>query len=289
MGIDTHSPHLPSGAPSRRRRLLAALALAIPLALTACGGGGDDGEATAEPAVATTTSAESAAPSSTPSVEPSTTEPTPLETPTTPETLPTEAPRETPNAAAAASQPDAGECIGTDYRFTHLDHVTCDEAKIMVENILNNGGNRDNGTVADDANRCMPNSTGRGWYCHPDADGVEWPSTMIEPNDPAYDPMSEIERAWRPSVDRSAGNGTANAYANMISVECQGASYDFTDLSGLSCQEAKGMLDPFADSSTDGRIADVTCTRGITSFTDGEREHWDCTRDSGGSLVAYRR
>lgn len=280
------------------RRAAASLALALPLLLlSACGDDEPRQERTAYQADSGSSESATAAAADEPSgaatdetAEPSEA-PQSQEAPSPSATQPAEeaTPSETQQPAEEAEPASDQECVGADYTFTDLDHLTCEEAKIMVENILNTGGNRDNGTVADDQNRCQPE--GSGWWCQPDADGAEWPSTTITPNDPSYDPMDQITRTWMPGGSRDAAAEQADAApSDTAAVECTGQRFLLTDVSGLSCPEAMGMMDPFLSTGQQGgRISDVQCTVDSGEFQGETRERWSCSRDSGGSLVAYRK
>lgn len=274
------------------RRAAAALVLAFPLLLlSACGGDDDPGERPTayQPDAASSESSASAVETEQPSETPEAADDD--ETAQASEPSGDEQPREadspapTPSQRPSAAEPsDEGECVGADYTYTDLDHLTCEQAKVMVESILNTGGNRDDGTVADDENRCLPQDA--GWWCQPDADGAEWPSTTITPNDPSYDPMGLVTRTWMPGGSRDAAADSSDTAA----VECPGQRFMLTEVSNLSCDEALGMMDPFLSSGQQGgRISDVQCTVGSGEFQGETRERWSCARDSGGSLIAYRR
>lgn len=283
VGMDTHSPHLPSGAPSRRRRLLAALALAIPLALTACGGGGDD-EATADrtayqpgstpsasaPASPEASASESAseAPSEkaseTPKAKPSSAEPTAAET-TAEEPAETQAPAE-PSAAPAAAE----ACVGSDYNFTDLSgDIGCYDAKVAVENVLNNGQEMGGG-VSDSSVKCTPQ--GASWQCSQLGDTAY--TITVQAKSPAHDPLQDLLE------------GSSSPAAEPAALTCSGSAYDFSGVQGMSCQEALVILDPFVDRrAPEGSFGGAQCYMEKA----GSTEVWSCSRDSGGSFTARSR
>lgn len=269
-----------SSAPARRRTL-AALALAVGLALSACGG--DDDEAAPREAYQPGAASESADPtgsaspsaSATPTAEASSAAPTsepaseaPQKTEEPREQKPSEAPEPKPSAAPAQE-----ECVGSDYNFTDLSgDIGCYDAKVAVEKVLNTGSPLGGG-VADNNVKCTPE--GSSWTCAQLGDTVY--SVTVQAKNPAKDPLQDI-------LDSSSSEDSETA--EPAAITCSGAAYEFTDVRGMDCATALAVLDPFADRRVaEGRSGADQCYM----EKQGGREHWSCSRDSGGSFSAVSR
>ena len=272
-----------SPAPARRRTL-AALALAVGLALSACGGGDDDEAApreayqpgaASESADPTDSASPSQSASATPKAEASSTSASsapaseaPQKTEEPREEKPSQAPEEQPSAAPAQE-----ECVGSDYNFTDLrGDIGCYDAKVAVEKVLNTGTPLGAG-VADNNVMCTPE--GSSWTCAQLGDTVY--GITVQAKNPAKDPLQDI-------LDSSSSDDSEAA--EPAAITCSGAAYEFSDVTGMDCSTALAVLDPFVDRRVpEGRSGADQCYM----EKQGGREHWSCSRDSGGSLVAYRK
>lgn len=266
-----------SSAPARRRTL-AALALAVGLALSACGG--DDDEAAPREAYQPGAASESADPtgsaspsesaSATPSAEASSAAPTSEPASEAPEKTKEPSPEPEPKPSAAPTQE---ECVGSDYNFTELSgDIGCYDAKVAVEKVLNTGSPLGGG-VADNNVKCTPE--GSSWTCAQLGDTVY--SVTVQAKNPAKDPLQDI-------LDSSSSEDSETAAP--AATTCSGAAYEFTDVSGMDCSTALAVLDPFVDRRVpEGRSGSDQCYM----EKQGGREHWSCSRDSGGSFNAVSR
>lgn len=270
-----------SPAPARRRTL-AALALAVGLALSACGGDDDEaappreayqpgaasdsadptGSASPSQSATPTAEASSAAPSSEPSSE------APQKTEEPREEKPSQAPEERPSAAPAQE-----ECVGSDYNFTDLrGDIGCYDAKVAVEKVLNTGSPLGGG-VSDGNVMCTPE--GSSWTCAQLGDTVY--GITVQAKNPAKDPLQDI-------YDSSSSDDSEAA--EPAAITCSGAAYEFSDVTGMDCSTALAVLDPFVDRRVpEGRSGADQCYM----EKQGGREHWSCSRDSGGSFTALSR
>lgn len=277
--MDTFSsPLAASGAPARRPAL-ASLALAIGLALSACGGGDDPSPqreayqpspqsesasgSASEPSESSPASDESSDSESSPSAE-------------EPEEDETTEPAEEPSSEEPSAAPADQECVGSDYLFTDLaGGIGCYDAKVTVEKVLNSGSETGGG-VADSNVKCTP--AGAGWNCAQLGDtsfGI-----TVQAKDPSDDPLQDI-------LD---GAPEDTSSSDTASVDCSGHSYDFTDVQGMTCSEALAVLDPFADRDVpSGRSGGVQCEMETVSINAASHEEWTCARDSGGSFTAISR
>lgn len=285
--------HITSPEPRARtrRKAAAALLLALPLLLTACGGD-DDSSAPARqaytPSAETASSAPaedaaSASPSSSEAeAEAESSEPqdaestqasdaeddasTPAEEPT--EDAPSPAEEET---AAEDTSDDAAavDCSGREFQLTDVTDLTCAQALGMLDPFVTSG--QEGGRITD-----VECSVGRGefdgqehdeWTCSRDAGG------------------SFVGYRTAASAENAADSAQSEA-----AVDCEGQQFLLTEVSDLTCAQALGMLDPFVTSGQDGgRITDVACSVGRGEFDGRERDEWACSRDAGGSFVAYAK
>lgn len=163
--------------------------------------------------------------------------------------------------------------MGSDYNFTDLSgDIGCYDAKVAVEKVLTTGSPLGGG-VADNNVKCTPE--GSSWTCAQLGDTVY--SVTVQAKNPAKDPLQDI-------LDSSSSEDSETA--EPAAITCSGAAYEFTDVRGMDCATALAVLDPFADRRVaEGRSGADQCYM----EKQGGREHWSCSRDSGGSFSAVSR
>ena len=269
----------PTAHAPRSRRRAAALLLALPLLLTACGGDEDEDAAPRQAYTPGSDSSEtaeasaSASPSTTPeagqedsaSAAPSTQAPEEEAEPTS-EPEPTQDSSDENHVSAEHASSDV-ICSGQQFQITRASDLTCGEALGMLDPFATSG--QEGGRISDV--ECTV-ATG-------ELDGREadyWECTR--------DPGGSLAAYHVPSDEGSGDSAEADTVA------CTGQRFWLTEVSDLTCGEALGMLDPFVTSGQEGgRISDVHCSVGSGEFQGETRDEWECTRDKGGSLVAYAK
>lgn len=271
----------PTAHAPRSRRRAAALLLALPLLLTACGGDEDEDPAPRQAYTPGSDSSEtaeasaSASPSTTPeadqeesaSAAPSSQSPEEAEPTSEPE--PTQESSDGSDASDVVAEHASSDviCSGQQFQITRASDLTCGEALGMLDPFATSG--QEGGRISDV--ECTV-ATG-------ELDGREadyWECTR--------DPGGSLAAYHVPSDEGSGDSAEADTVA------CTGQRFWLTEVSDLTCGEALGMLDPFVTSGQEGgRISDVHCSVGSGEFQGETRDEWECTRDKGGSLVAYAK
>ena len=265
----------PTAQAPRSRRRAAALLLALPLLLTACGGGDEDdaaprqaytpGADSSETASASASASPSAGQQETASAAPSSSAPE-EEPESTPEPEPTQDSSDADDASDTVAEHTSSDviCSGQQFQITRASDLTCGEALGMLDPFATSG--QEGGRISD-----VECTVASG-----ELDGREadyWECTR--------DPGGSLAAYHVPSDE---GSGEADTVA------CSGQRFWLTEVSGLTCGEALGMLDPFVTSGQGGgRISDVHCSVGTGEFQGETRDEWECTRDKGCSLVAYAK
>lgn len=259
------------------RRTVAALFLALPVSLTSLTACGGDDEPAAREAYQPGNSA-SASPSPSGSSSEASSEPS--------EASGTESPQ--PEASDTEAGQDAPECEGGDYSYPVLrGGITCDDAKALVEGVISDGVTRDDGVVASGTAFCRPG--GSNWNCGYLPEGGSEVEVQARAKDTFEDPLTEVDSAEDSGSDAAAADGDS-IDSDSLDVECVGQLYDLTDVEGLACNEAKGILDPFTPGENGShRIGDSACIAEAVTIDGRSGQRWTCSRDSGGSFVAYSR
>lgn len=217
-------------------------------------------------------------------------------------------------STGASDEPsEAEECTGSNYDFPVLrGGITCQDAKVLVEEVILSGATQDNGVVTTSDAYCRPG--GSNWNCGYLPEGSSEIEVQVRAKDAFNDPLRDVDSADddttedddEPSDDAAdSGSSTdsdsdSGAEADIASdseinssdltIECEGQLYDFTRVDDLTCNEAKGILDPFTpgDAGT-SRISDAVCTAEDITMDGQEAQRWSCTRDAGGSFLAFSR
>lgn len=184
-------------------------------------------------------------------------------------------------------------CQDGDYVYTALQGLGCDEAQRVVDELSYEGSAEGEYSVVSDRHFCASEGV------------VAW-----EFHDPVYvcgvngagnvgfhlDPLTVTADHPLLHVDAGSAGSSAEVLPVEVSeaaVDCVGVNYEFTEVDGLTCPEAKGMLQPFlegrgAPAGDDGQVLDDTqCTRAPAERGGATVPSWSCSRTQGGSFVAY--
>ncbi|MFI7742933.1 hypothetical protein [Kocuria rhizosphaericola] len=186
-------------------------------------------------------------------------------------------------------------CQDGHYVYTDLQGLGCDDAQDIVNELRSAGSAEGENFVASDHYFCAGEDVEPTVHHDPMyACGVYGAGDIGFHLDPATitadHPLLHIETD---SPDSSAGEMTAEVVE--AAVDCTGVNYEFTEVDGLTCPEAKGMLQPFlegrgAPADSNAQVVDDTeCTRAPAERGGATVPSWSCSRTQGGSFVAYAR
>ncbi|GGG58053.1 hypothetical protein GCM10011374_21040 [Kocuria dechangensis] len=186
-------------------------------------------------------------------------------------------------------------CQDGNYVYTELRGLDCDEATWIIGELRERASAKDAYTVATNEHLCETRGTDPTefhdpmYVCGPrgtpdvrfnlDPIVVTWDHPLLDVQE---DTDRESVEDVVPDVDDAA-------------VDCVGVNYEFTEVDGLTCPEAKGMLQPFLEgkgtpADEDAQVVDDTaCTRAPAERGGATVPSWTCSRTQGGSFVAYAR
>ena len=182
-------------------------------------------------------------------------------------------------------------CRDGHYVYTDLQGLGCDDAQRLVDELSSDGRTQGEHSVASDRSYCAGEGVEETEHHDPMyACGVNGAGDIRFTLDPvtitADHPLLHLEE----EPVESSTEEVAEA-----AVDCVGVNYEFTEVDGLTCPEAKGMLQPFLEgkgtpADEDAQVVDDTaCTRAPAERGGATVPSWTCSRTQGGSFVAYAR
>ncbi len=182
-------------------------------------------------------------------------------------------------------------CRDGDYVYTDLRGLGCDEAQGVVGELRASGSAEDDQSVVSDEYYCSGDGVEETAYHDPmyacGVVGAADVSFLLDPVTITADhPLLHVETG--PTI-------SAPEEMTDVAADCVGVNYEFTEVDGLTCPEAKGMLQPFLEgkgtpADSDGQVLDDTqCTRAPAERGGATVPSWSCFREQGGSFVAYAR
>ncbi|GAA1762824.1 hypothetical protein [Kocuria aegyptia] len=186
-------------------------------------------------------------------------------------------------------------CRDDNYVYTSLQGLGCDEAQDVVDEIAYEGSAEGEDFVTSDRYFCAGEGVDPTVHHDPMyACGVYGAGDVRFLLDPAIitadHPLLHVEAGSADSSDEQMPAEVVEA-----AVDCVGINYEFTEVDGLTCPEAKGMLQPFlegrgAPADSNAQVLDDTeCTRAPAERGGATVPSWSCSRTQGGSFVAYAR
>jgi hypothetical protein len=186
-------------------------------------------------------------------------------------------------------------CQDGDYVYTALQGLGCAEAQRVVDELGHEGSTEGEHSVVSEQHFCASEGV-EPWEFHDPVYvcGVNGAGDVGFHLDPltvtADHPLLHVEAG---PADSSIQESTAGVIE--AAVDCEGINYEFTEVHGLTCPEAKGMLQPFlegrgAPADSNAQVLDDTeCTRAPAERGGATVPSWSCSRTQGGSFVAYAR
>lgn len=184
-------------------------------------------------------------------------------------------------------------CQDDNYVYTGLQGLDCAGAQSIVSDVITSGRPAGVHSIETEQHYCAGQGAAAREPGEPlyacgvlpiDTDGVRF----------GLNPVADEHPLLHAGTGESATAG-GSAEGAAADASCTGVAFDYTELQGLSCEEAKGMLQPFTEGKATSvgefglHYGDTQCVGSPKERNGAMVPSWSCTRANGGSFVAYSK